>query len=80
MEAYTTQPGVQFYTGFYVNATGGKGGVNYGKFSGFCLETQNYPDAPNKVSDNRFVYMYICTIFVTGCIVCGRRLFRYDSL
>ncbi|XP_038606652.1 galactose mutarotase [Tachyglossus aculeatus] len=49
LEVYTTQPGVQFYTGnFLEESLKGKGGVSYPKHSGFCLETQNWPDAVNK--------------------------------
>ncbi|MGI8671848.1 MAG: aldose epimerase family protein [Luteitalea sp.] len=45
----TTQPGVQFYTGNFLDGTiTGKGGKVYGKRSGFCLETQHFPDSPNK--------------------------------
>lgn len=45
---YTTQPGVQFYTGNYIkNGSKGKTGLTYGPRSGFCLEAQGYPDAPN---------------------------------
>ena len=47
MKVYTTQPGVQFYTGNHLNITG-KYGSNYVKHSGFCLETQHFPDAPNQ--------------------------------
>lgn len=44
----TTQPGVQFYSGNFLNGTqNGKYGVTYQKYSGFCLETQHYPDSPN---------------------------------
>lgn len=50
MEVWTDQPGVQFYTGNHVNVPAGKGGKAYGKRSGFCLETQHYPDTPNKPS------------------------------
>jgi len=46
MKVYTTQPGVQFYTGKYLNING-KSGSRYAQFSGFCLETQHYPDTPN---------------------------------
>lgn len=46
MEVYTTEPGVQLYTGNWVN-TRGKEGKLYGQYSGFCLETQHYPDSPN---------------------------------
>lgn len=43
----TTQPGMQFYTGNYLDAAmpQGKGGVQYGRRHGFCLETQAFPDA-----------------------------------
>jgi aldose 1-epimerase len=49
MEVYTDQPGVQFYTGNFLDGTvKGKGGVVYRKHQGFCLETQHYPDSPNR--------------------------------
>ncbi len=49
MRMATTQPGVQFYTGNFLDGTiTGKGGTVYGKRSGFCLETQHFPDSPNK--------------------------------
>ena len=49
MEIYTTEPGIQFYSGNFLNGDNiGKGGISYGKHFGFCLETQHYPDSPNK--------------------------------
>ena len=48
MKVFTTQPGVQFYTGTYLKNIAGKQGSVYNKFSGFCLETQHYPDTPNR--------------------------------
>lgn len=52
LECFTTQPGVQLYTGNFVQedaARGcGKGRAAYGRRSGFCLETQHYPDSPNR--------------------------------
>lgn len=48
MEVYTTQPGVQFYTGNFLDELVGKGGRVYRKRSGFCLETQHFPDSPNQ--------------------------------
>jgi aldose 1-epimerase len=46
MELFTTEPGVQFYTGNFLDGTvKGKGGAVYMKHAGFCLETQKYPDA-----------------------------------
>ena len=49
MEVYTSEPGVQFYTGNFLDGTlTGKGGVKYNKNWGFCLETQHFPDSPNQ--------------------------------
>jgi aldose 1-epimerase len=49
MEMETTEPGVQFYTGNFLDGTPkGKGGAVYKKHSAFCLEAQHYPDTPNK--------------------------------
>jgi len=45
----TTEPGVQFYTGNFLDGSGtGKGGVVYKHRTAFCLETQHFPDSPNK--------------------------------
>lgn len=46
MEIHTTEPGIQFYTGNYL--AGMPGENNYPKNAAFCLETQHYPDAPNR--------------------------------
>jgi aldose 1-epimerase len=49
MEVTTTEPGVQLYTGNFLDGSLiGKGGRAYEQFSGLCLETQHYPDSPNK--------------------------------
>jgi len=48
LEVHTTEPGVQFYTGNNLAGSVGKGGHTYGPRSGFCLETQHFPDSPNK--------------------------------
>jgi len=48
MDVLTTEPGVQFYTGNFLDGTiTGKAGVAYKKHFGFCLETQHYPDSIN---------------------------------
>lgn len=48
MEVYTTEPGVQFYTGNHLDGSlVGKSGAAYVKRSGFCLEVEHYPDSPN---------------------------------
>ncbi|TGE25806.1 galactose mutarotase [Hymenobacter aquaticus] len=49
LEVLTTEPGIQFYTGNFLDGTlTGKGGRVYGKHAGFCLETQHFPDSPNQ--------------------------------
>ncbi|GHV83661.1 aldose 1-epimerase [Spirochaetia bacterium] len=50
MHLFTTQPGLQFYAGGSITETLGKDGAVYGANSGFCLETQHYPDSPNQPS------------------------------
>lgn len=46
---HTTEPGLQFYSGNYLDpAVAGKAGNAYGPRSGFCLETQHFPDSPNR--------------------------------
>jgi len=48
LEIATTEPGIQFYAGNFLDGTiAGKGGRIYGHRSGFCLETQHFPDSPN---------------------------------
>jgi aldose 1-epimerase len=49
LEVSTTEPGIQFYTANFLDGSDkGKGGVAYGPRTGFCLETQHFPDSPNK--------------------------------
>ena len=48
LEVLTTEPGIQFYTGNFLDGTiHGKGGKVYNKHDAFCLETQHFPDSPN---------------------------------
>jgi aldose 1-epimerase len=48
MEIHTTQPGVQFYSGNFLDGSEANGGFK--QYEGFCLETQHYPDSPNQPS------------------------------
>jgi aldose 1-epimerase len=49
LEIRTTEPGLQFYSGNFLDGTiTGKAGHKYGHRSGLCLETQHYPDSPNQ--------------------------------
>ncbi len=51
MEVWTTEPGVQFYAGNFLDIDSlGKGGCSYPRRSGFCLETQHFPDSVNQPS------------------------------
>ncbi len=48
MEVFTDLPGIQVYTGNFLNNVPGKGGTVMNKYAGFCLETQYFPDTPNQ--------------------------------
>ncbi|WP_222429064.1 aldose epimerase family protein [Chitinophaga polysaccharea] len=52
MEVATTQPGIQFYTGNFLDGTlaNTRGGQKYGQHAALCLETQHFPDSPNQPS------------------------------
>jgi aldose 1-epimerase len=51
MEMYSTEPGVQFYTGNFLDGKlTGKYGITYVQHSGFCLEAQHFPNSPNQAS------------------------------
>lgn len=48
MTVTTTEPAVQFYTANYLKGVAGRGGREYNKHAGLCLETQHFPDSPNR--------------------------------
>ena len=48
LEILTDQPGAQFYTSIHMNRVLGRGGTLYRKYAGLCLETQHFPDSPNR--------------------------------
>jgi aldose 1-epimerase len=51
LDISTTEPGIQFYSGNFLDGTiTGKGGKVYIQRGGFCLETQHFPDSPNQPS------------------------------
>ncbi len=50
MEVWTTEPGMQLYSGNFLDGVKGKGGKVYQFRNGLCLETQHYPDSPNEPS------------------------------
>lgn len=50
LEVFTNEPGLQFYSGNFLNKIQGKYGHVYSKRNAFCLETQHFPDSPNQPS------------------------------
>jgi aldose 1-epimerase len=48
LEMWTTEPGMQLYTGNFLDNVRGKAGQVYSRRGGFCLEAQHFPDSPNK--------------------------------
>jgi len=55
MEVYSNQPGIQLYTGSWIEGPlAAKGGATYEKYSGLCLETQLYPDSINQEDNDEF--------------------------
>ena len=51
LEVYTNEPGIQVYTGNFLDGTvKGKKGITYNQRASVCLETQHYPDSPNKAN------------------------------
>jgi aldose 1-epimerase len=73
LDVYTDQPGVQFYSGNFLDGTiTGKGGRVYGHRFGFCLETQHFPDSPNHPS-------FPSTILRPGHAFNSRTVFVFGS-
>ena len=71
LEILTTEPAIQFYSGNFLDGTlTGKGGVVYQHRTGFCLETQHYPDSPNQPG-------FPSTILRPGEEYSTRTLFRF---
>lgn len=50
LEVFTTQPGMQFYTGNYLSGDIGKSAQKYNAQTGFCFETQHHPNSPNQLN------------------------------
>lgn len=72
LELATTEPGMQFYTGNFLDGTVvGKGGMTYPRFGGFCLETQHYPDTPNKPA-------FPSTLLRPGATYSSRTVFKFE--
>jgi len=73
MEIHTTEPGIQFYSGNFLDGTiTGKGGKVYQKHYGFCLEPQHFPDSPNKPN-------FPSTILESGAKYLSRTVFKFST-
>jgi aldose 1-epimerase len=73
MDVLTTEPGVQFYSGNFLDGTlVGKAGQPYRRRGGFCLETQHYPDSPNQPS-------FPSTILRPGATLRSTTVYRFSA-
>ena len=73
LEVFTTQPGMQFYSGNFLDGSlTGKGGAVYHKYAGFCLETQHFPDSPNHEE-------FPSTLLRTGDVLDEVTVYRFSA-
>jgi aldose 1-epimerase len=73
MQVWTTEPGMQFYTGNFLDGTlTGKSGKIYPRRSGFCFETQHYPDSPNQPS-------FPTTTLRQGAVYKSTTIYRFSA-
>ena len=73
METLTTMPGIQLYTGNFLDGCpAGKGGVPYANRWGFCLETQFYPDSPNHEN-------FPSAILPAGQVYKSKTVYRFEA-
>ena len=72
LEAYTTQPGVQLYTGNWMTGNfEGKNGQRYPERAALCLETQHFPDSPNKPE-------YPSTVLRPGEVFLSQTIYKFS--
>jgi aldose 1-epimerase len=71
MEVWTTEPGVQLYTGNFLDGKIGKDGKAYNARYGFCLETQHFPDSPNQPK-------FPTTVLRRGAIFRSSTVFKFS--
>jgi len=73
LEVLTTEPGVQFYSGNFLDGSAkGKGGKAYGQRAAFCLETQHFPDSPNHPN-------FPSTLLKPGGVFHSETVFRFSA-
>jgi len=74
MEVYTTEPGLQFYSGNFLDGSDqGKQGVTYEYRTAFCLEAQHFPDSPNH--DN-----FPSTVLLPGEKYTQRTVYKFSTI
>ncbi|MCC6412930.1 MAG: galactose mutarotase [Saprospiraceae bacterium] len=74
MEVFSTEPAIQFYSGNFLDGTViGKGGVPYAYRTGLCLESQRYPDSPNRPE-------FPGTVLAPGEVYKSTTVYRFSSL
>jgi len=73
MEVSTTEPGLQFYSGNGLQELSGKSGAMYQAHSGLCLETQHFPDSPNRES-------FPSTIVRPGEVYQSTTIYRFSTI
>ncbi|WP_372629474.1 aldose epimerase family protein [Cohnella sp.] len=74
MEVYTTQPAVQFYTGNSLDGSViGKEGIAYERYAGLTLETQHYPDSPNRPQ-------FPSTVLVPGQLYRHASVYKFSAV
>lgn len=73
MEVFTTEPGIQFYSGNFLDGTiRGKDKVRYEKHQGLCLETQHFPDSPNHPK-------FPTTVLKPGEVFTSKTIYKFSS-
>ena len=72
LEVATTEPGLQFYSGNFLDGSKGKGGKAYPVRSAFCLETQHFPDSPNHPN-------FPSTVLKPGAVFHSETVFRFSA-
>jgi aldose 1-epimerase len=73
LEVSTTEPGIQFYSGNFLDGTvSGKGSQVIGRRSGLCLESQHFPDSPNHPG-------FPSTVLDTGQTFHSRTVYRFST-
>jgi aldose 1-epimerase len=72
LEVLTTEPGVQFYTGNFLDGAKGKGNKPYPQRAAFCLETQHFPDSPNHAN-------FPSTLLKPNAVFHSQTVFRFSA-